>query len=334
MIQRLTKIVDPYIVLLVGMVLLASVLPVRGSAVPAADIVTDAAIMLLFFLNGAKLSREAVIAGIVHWRLHLIVLTATFVLFPVLGLATRAAAAPFVDPAILAGVLFLTLLPSTVQSSIAFTSMAGGNVPGAICSATLSNMAGVVITPLFVHLMLSGGATGAGGGLGEAARSIALMLLAPFVIGHLCRPLLAGLLTRFKKLVGIVDRGSILLVVYTAFSAAVVGGIWRKLDGVDLAAVVVLGALILAVVVLATTFGGKLLGFSREDRIAIVFCGSKKSLVTGVPMAGVLFPAAIAGPIILPLIIFHQMQLMLCAVLARRYAVQTERLAQLENEVG
>ncbi len=329
--QRISRFIDPYILFLLATVLLASVLPVRGSTADVLGYLADMAIALLFFLHGAKLSREAVIAGIGHWRLHLVVLSATFILFPVLGLGTRILAGPWVDPSILAGVVFLCLLPSTVQSSIAFTAMAGGNVPAAICSATLSNLLGVIITPLLVHFTLTASAGGMGDA-GAAVQSIVTQLLLPFVVGHLCRPLLAGFLARFKQIVGIVDRGSILLVVYTAFSAAVVGGIWQKLTGADLVAVLVIDAVILAVAMASTIFGGKLLGFSREDRIAIVFCGSKKSLVSGVPMAGVLFPAAAVGAIILPLMLFHQMQLILCAVLARRYAAEGDRLALKGSE--
>ncbi len=325
--ERLSKLVDPFIVFLVGTVAVASVLPARGGVAEAFGVVTDIAIALLFFLHGAKLSRQAVVAGIGHWRLHLTVLASTFLLFPLLGLTTRWIAAPFVHEAILAGVVFLCLLPSTVQSSIAFTAMGGGNVPAAICSATLSNVLGVFITPVLVSLFLNAQGDLDGGGALAAVKSIALQLLAPFILGHLCRPLLIGLLDRYKKIIGVVDRGSILLVVYTAFSAAVIEGIWRKLSGADLAAVLVLSALILGLVVLATTWTGKLLGFSREDRIALVFCGSKKSLVSGVPMAGVLFPAAMVGGRIQPLMLFHQMQLMLCAVLARRYAAEGARIA-------
>jgi sodium/bile acid cotransporter 7 len=326
--QRLAKIVDPFIVFLVATVALASLLPVRGQGTAIAGYATNAAIALLFFLHGAKLSRQAVIAGIGHWRLHLTVFASTFALFPLLGVLVRFAASPWIDQTILTGIVFLCLLPSTVQSSIAFTAMAGGTVPAAICSATLSNLLGIVITPLLVSLTLGASGGALHGGAGGAIRNIALQLLAPFVVGHLCRPLLVNLLARHKRLVGIVDRGSILLVVYTAFSAAVVEGIWGKLSSADLAAVLVLDAIILALVVVATTVGGRLLGFSREDRIAIVFCGSKKSLISGVPMAGVLFPPAVAGPILLPLMLFHQMQLMLCALLARRYALEGERMAR------
>jgi sodium/bile acid cotransporter 7 len=325
--KRLVSFIDPFVIFLLGTVAFAAVLPARGGVADAFGVITDIAIGLLFFLNGAKLSRQAILAGIGHWRLHLIVFSSTFLLFPALGLAMRGIATPFVHESILAGVLFLCLLPSTVQSSIAFTAMAGGNVPGAICSATLSNVLGVFITPVLVSLFLNAHGDLGAGGAATAIRSILIQLLAPFIVGHLCRPLLAGLLDRRKRIVGIVDRGSILMVVYGACSAAVVEGLWQKLSGADLIAVLTMNAVILAIVVSAMTWGGKLFGFSRPDRIAIVFCGSKKSLVSGVPMAGVLFPAAMVGTIILPLMIFHQMQLMLCAVLARRYAAEGERIA-------
>jgi sodium/bile acid cotransporter 7 len=219
-------------------------------------------------------------------------------------------------------VLFLCLLPSTVQSAIAFTSIARGNVPAAVCSATLSNLAGIIITPVLVGLLMGARAKGGGVDLHSVA-SIALQLLLPFLLGHLSRPLTAGFLHRHKALVGRVDRGSILLVVYTAFSAAVVEGLWRKLSVGDIALVLGLDAVILAAALVITTWAARILGFSREDEVAIVFCGSKKSLASGVPMAGVLFPAATVGPIIVPLMLFHQMQLMVCAVLARRYAAKT-----------
>lgn len=318
--ERLGRLIDPFTLLLIGTVVAASLLPPRGAMTGVFGAATDIAIALLFFLHGAKLSRQAILAGMGHWRLHLAVLVSTFVLFPILGVGTRWIATPFVSPTILAGMVYLCLLPSTVQSSIAFTAMGRGNVPAAICSATLSNLLGVVITPLLVALCLDPTGEVGPGGIVQAVRSIAVQLLAPFILGHLCRPLLIGLLERRKRLVGIVDRGSILLVVYAAFGAAVVDGIWAKLTDRDLAAVLILSAVILLIAVAATTFGGRLAGFSRADRVALVFCGSKKSMITGIPMAGVLFPPALVGGLILPLMIFHQMQLMLCAVLARRYA--------------
>jgi sodium/bile acid cotransporter 7 len=319
---------DPYIAALVGTVVVASFLPARGRGAELFGLAADAAIVLLFFLHGARLSREAILQGLGHWRLHLLVLAATFGLFPLLGLAAQAVGSALIDPALAAGLLFLCLLPSTVQSSIAFTAIAKGDVAAAVCSASASNLLGIFLTPLLVRLFMGAyaGGTGGGGALGQV-ETIALQLLAPFVLGHLSRPLTARWLERRKPLVGLVDRGSILLVVYTAFSAAVVEGLWRRLSAGDLAVVLALDAAILALALAGTTLAARALGFSRADEAAIVFCGSKKSLASGVPMAGVLFPAATVGPLIVPLMLFHQMQLMVCAWLARGYAARAEREA-------
>jgi len=316
---------DPFIVGLILAVALASLLPCRGRTAEAFAIITNMAIALLFFLHGAKLSREAILWGIGNWRLHLTVLASTFILFPLIGLALRFLCRGFVGAPMLDGILFLCLLPSTVQSSIAFTSIARGNVPAAVCSASASNVLGMVLTPILVGLFL-GAYThgGAGGGVSShAIIQIALQLLAPFIVGHLARPLLIQFLMRHKFVVNLVDRGSILLVVYTAFSAAIVEGLWTRLSVGDLVIVAVLGAVVLALALTATTLGARKLGFNRADEIAIVFCGSKKSLASGVPIAGVLFPAASVGVMIVPLMLFHQLQLMVCAVLARRYAQDT-----------
>jgi len=319
---------DPFLIFLVGTVTLATLLPCRGEGATIFGWITDGAIALLFFLHGAKLSRQALLAGIGHWPLHLVVGAATFVLFPILGLIVRALSPGGLDPSLAAGVLFLCLLPSTVQSSIAFTSIARGNVPAAVCAAALSNVAGVFITPMLVAIFMGARMSGGAGGGLHSIESIAMKLLAPFVIGHLARPLVVGLLDRHKALVGRVDRGSILLVVYTAFSAAVIQGLWRSVSAGQLALVLVIDAVMLAIALVATCTAARLLGLSEEDEIAIVFCGSKKSLASGVPMAKVLFPTAVVGPMILPLMLFHQIQLMACAVIAKRYAMRVGERAE------
>ena len=317
MIGRLRRAIDPFVAALLGTVLLASLLPARGQAATAAGWIADAGIVLLFFLHGAKLSREAIIAGASNWRLHLTVFAATFVLFPLIGIAISAL--PGLSPTIATGMLFLTLLPSTVQSSIAFTAVARGNVAAAVCSASFSNFAGIFVTPFLVWLTIHAGANGGGSSL-ASAKAIALQLLLPFLLGHACRPLVGGFVARHKRMTTSVDRGSILIVVYTAFGAAVVEGLWHQ---VSLAAIALIGALCLAmlgIVLFATWAAGRLLGLPRADAIVLLFCGSKKSLASGVPMAGVLFPAALVGPIILPLMLFHQIQLIACAFIARAYA--------------
>jgi solute carrier family 10 (sodium/bile acid cotransporter), member 7 len=315
--NRLRTILDPFILMLLGTVLLASLLPARGAAAPLFAQLADAGIVLLFFLHGAKLSREAIVAGASNWKLHACVFATTFLLFPLVGLAV--AKLPFLMPTVAGGLLFLTLLPSTVQSSIAFTAIARGNVAAAVCSASFSNLIGIVVSPLLVALTMSG-IGGQGAGLSwHSVESIALQLLLPFVTGHLLRPLIGGWVARNKSVLTIVDRGSILLVVYSAFGAAVVEGLWHRLSLDQLGLIALLCTVMLAIVLLLTWIVGRML-FTREDAIVLLFCGSKKSLASGVPMAGVLFPVAQVGTAILPLMLFHQIQLIACAVIARHYA--------------
>ncbi len=307
---------DNFTLAIVGAVGLATLLPAGGVAAEAVRVATILAIALLFFLHGARLSREAVLSGALHWRLHLVVLCSTFVLFPLLGVALRHALGSVLPDSLLVGVLFLCLLPSTVQSSIAFTSIAHGNVAAAVCSASLSNLIGIFLTPALVALLmdLKGGVS-----LGAVA-AIVMQLLLPFLAGHFLRPWVGAFVARHRAAVGFVDRGSILLVVYLAFSEAVVNGIWSAIGLGDLVKLLIVCAALLAIVLATTTVAARQLGFERADEIAIVFCGSKKSLASGVPMAGVLFPLAQVGMAVLPIMLFHQIQLLACAALARRYA--------------
>lgn len=312
--------IDSYILMLLGTVVLASVLPPIGIFARAVAIAADAGIVLLFFLHGARLSREAIVDGAKNWRLHLAVMAMTYVLFPVIGLAIKAL--PFINPLVGNGMLFLSLLPSTVQSSIAFTSIAHGNVAAAVCSASFSNIIGIGITPLLTTAFI----TGKSGGMSLGAFStIIFQLLLPFITGHLLRPWIGDWIAKRKSMLTYVDRGSILLVVYSAFGAAVVAGIWSLVSAFDLVSIGILSALILAIVLTASYGLGRWMKLDKADIIVLQFCGSKKSLASGVPMAGVLFPAAQVGLIILPLMFFHQLQLMVCAVLARRYARQAEQ---------
>lgn len=315
---------DPFLLYLIAVVGAASIVPARGTAADAVGVLADLAIALLFFLQGAKLSRAAIVQGIGNWRLHAMVLASTYLLFPALGLALVASLRGMGNPLIVTGLLYLALLPSTVQSSIAFTAIARGNVAAAVCSASLSNLIGIFLTPLLVGLLLRTDGAGAVSSW-NSVQSIALQLLAPFLAGHLLRPLIGGFVERYRKMLQPVDRGSILLVVYSAFSAAVVNGIWRRVGAVDLIEVVGLSAVLLLCVMVVNLLAARLAKLPREDAIVLLFCGSKKSLVSGVPMAGALFAPAHVGLIVLPLMIFHQLQLFLCAALAGWYRQQAER---------
>ena len=314
--NTLRRLIDPYLLMLIGTVALAALLPARGVGAEIAEGAATAAIALLFFLYGARLSPGSIWAGLSHWRLQGMVLACTFLLFPLFGLTVFWATQPWLAENLRIGLFYLCLLPSTIQSSIAVTAMARGNVPAALCAASVSNLAGVVITPLLVMLLLPVG--GAGVSL-SSIESIALQILAPFVLGQVARPVIGDWLTRHGRLTAAVDRGSILLVVYAAFSAGVVSGAWTRLSHLDLGLVVVLDVLILAAALGITTLTSRRLGFSREDEIAIVFCGSKKSMASGLPMAAILFSSQSVSLIVIPLMLFHQIQLFACAVLARRY---------------
>ena len=312
--------IDTFLLLILLTVGIAALLPARGAVATGVGHATTVAIGLLFFLYGARLSTREAIEGLRHWRLHGTVVLATFVLFPLLGLAIQLIPSAVLPTELKLGVLFLCCLPSTVQSSIAFTSIARGNVPAAVCSASASSLIGIALTPLLVGLLIHANADSPAP-LG-AIEGIVLQLFVPFVAGQIARRWIGAFIERHRALIGLVDRGSILLVVYTAFSAAVVAGLWQQVSLRTLVLLLVLCSVLLAIALFATSQLGKRLGFSREDRITILFCGSKKSLASGVPMANVLFAGSAVGAIVLPLMLFHQVQLMVCAVLAQRYARQ------------
>ncbi len=323
--RRLSYLVpDNFTLALVGTVVLASLLPCRGETAVAVNWLTNIAVGLLFFLHGAKLSREAVIAGATHWRLHVLVLLCTFVMFPLLGLAFKPLVGPLVTPALYMGVLFLCTLPSTVQSSIAFTSIARGNVPAAVCSASASSLIGIFVTPALVSLIVTNHAGASNSGW-HTVGAIVMQLLVPFVAGQLARPLIGPWLDRHRPVLRFVDQGSILLVVYTAFSEAVNEGLWHHLSLSSLAGLFFVNALLLAAALTITSVVSKRLGFDRQDRITIIFCGSKKSLASGIPMAKVIFASQAVGAVVLPLMLFHQIQLMVCAALAQRWAARDSR---------
>ncbi|WP_406863983.1 bile acid:sodium symporter family protein [Streptomyces sp. HUAS MG47] len=320
--------IDPYILLLLGTVGLAALLPASGTAADVVGGASTAAIALLFFLYGARLSTREALDGLRHWRLHLTVLICTFAVFPLLGLAAKGLVPAVLTPPLHSGLLFLCLVPSTIQSSIAFTSIARGNVPAAICAGSFSSLAGIVLTPLLAAALLGGSA---GGFSADSLLKIVFQLLVPFLAGQALRRWIGGFLLRHKKLLGYVDRGSILLVVYTAFSQGMVQGIWSQVTPARLALLLAVEAVLLAVMLALTWYGAKRLGFGRADRIAIQFAGSKKSLAAGLPMASVLFGAQ-AALAVLPLMLFHQMQLMVCAVIARRRARDEEGAEPGEEE--
>ena len=319
---RILRLFDPYIGLMLLTVAIAAAVPATGSGAIVAGIAADVGIMVLFFLYGARLSPRLAFAGLVNWRLHGAVLLSTFALFPLLGLAIGPIVGGALPLALITGIQFLCLLPSTVQSSIAFTSIARGNVPAALCAASASNILGVFISPLLAGWLLQ--THGVAVSLG-VFRDIFLQLLAPFILGQLLRRWIGAWVQDRKRMLGYVDRGSILLIIYVAFSKGMVEGIWGQIGVGDLLLLLCILGLLLAVLLSIThLIGRRLMHLPIEDEIVLQFCGSKKSLASGMPMASVLFQGPQLGLIVLPLMLFHQLQLIVCAVLARRYAARAE----------
>ncbi|MFT4293932.1 MAG: bile acid:sodium symporter family protein [Micropruina sp.] len=311
------KRLDRFLLAIVSAAVIASLLPAQGAAVTVLDWLTKVAVAVLFFVYGVRLKPEQAIAGLKHWRLHLTILSLTYLLFPLIGWGLQVLSPWLLSPALYAGVLYLTLLPSTVQSSINFTSIAKGNVAGAIVSASASNMLGVFVTPLLCWALMT-----TSGGIAidpSSILDIVGQLLVPFVLGQFSRRWTADWVAAHPRL-KLFDQGVVVLVVYSAFSAGMREHMWQQVNATDLLGLLAVCLVLLAVMLWFSHWLAKRLGFNRADVIAIQFCGTKKSLATGLPMANVLFAGSPVGLLVLPLMVFHQAQLMACGSLASRYA--------------
>jgi sodium/bile acid cotransporter 7 len=281
--------------------------------------VVNAGVALVFFLHGLTISLDSFKAGLMRWPVHIVVQLLTFALFPILFYPFRALFAGFVPPALMLGFLYLCVLPSTITSSVAMTGMARGNVPAAIFNATLSSLLGILMTPLLVSVMASTQ------GVGElplldTILGISRMLLLPLIVGQFLRPLLFRWYSRFKVVTGKLDKLVILMLVFAAFSDSVAGGLWRDNGTKIIVATLIGAAAMLAIVLALSTILARRLGFNTEDEITIIFCGSKKTLAAGVPMATLLFGSHPSlGLIVLPIMFYHQLQLFVCSMLAERY---------------
>lgn len=308
--------IDAFLLAVGAALALAALLPARGSAAAVMSVIARAAIAMLFFLYGLRLSPQQTWQGVRQWRLHLLVLGTTFVIFPVLGLAARVLVPSVLTPELYEGLLFLCLVPSTMQSAVAFTSIARGHVSAAIVGASLSNLLGLVLTPLLAVLLMN---TGAGFHInGGAIVEIVLQLLVPFGLGQLVQSLLAPVVARRAAMIKILERGFILLVVYAAYSMGMAERIWARVDPWQLVSVAVVAAVLLGLVLTCTTVLGRLVRLDRGDSIALLFCGSMKSLASGLPIAWVFFDAATVGLVMLPVMLFHQIQLLVCSLIATK----------------
>ncbi len=319
--KKLYDLIDGFVLIMLTAIAVALAAPELGTGDGPLHLglVTSLGVALVFFLHGAALSRDKLVAGAKHWRLHTFVQVFTYVVFPLIGAALMFGLRDQLPADLLLGVFFLCALPSTVSSSVAMTSMARGNVPGAIFNATISGLIGMALTPLLMGLVIS--ASGASMPLGKALTGVALQLLLPFALGQLARPVIGAWLGRHKAITSKIDRGVIVLIVYSSFCDATAEGLWHQYSWQTIAAVMGLAAVLLFAILATTTFVARRLGFAIEDEITAVFCGSKKSLANGIPMAKILFAGHPAlGLLVLPLMVYHQLQLIVCSVMASRYA--------------
>lgn len=307
---------DPFIIALIVAAVAASFVPATGDGLAFLKNASVVAIGLLFFLYGARLSTAETVTGLRHWRLHLVILSMTFVLFPLFGLAAQVLDGNVLTPALASGVLLLCLVPSTVQACVVYTQIAGGNVAGAVVSASMSNLIGVFLTPALVALLMTSDAKVDG----DAVLRIVLQLFVPFVLGQLLRPVVGGYIARHDGRLKLYDRSSIVLVVFVAFSEGAEAHIWSSLSVWSVIAVALVCAALLALTMGSAVLAGYVMGFARADRIPVLFCGSTKSLASGLPIAAVLFSGGSVALIVLPLMLYHQLQIITGAVIAARLA--------------
>lgn len=276
-------------------------------------------VFLVFFLHGINLSSEQIGHGLKNSRLHMMVQGFTFIVFPALWWLVNTLLGSHVPALLMLGFFYLCALPSTISSSVALTGSAGGNVPAAILNASLSSVLGIFITPWLVSLVVGTGSNGID--LGATLLDLCALLLAPLVLGQLLRPWLGRFFARHKRYTNIMDKVVILLLVYAAFCNSMVSGMWQQQGSSVLLTALVGSALLLALVLWLTTRTARALHLNPADEIAAVFCASKKSLAAGAPMAALIFGAHPGlGLILLPIMIYHPLQLIVCSIMAEHYA--------------
>ncbi|WP_439484622.1 bile acid:sodium symporter family protein [Blastomonas fulva] len=309
---------DRFVLLLMATILAAALLPVTGQTAVYAGHAVSVAIFLLFFLHGLRLPRAEVVIAMRNWRLQGVMFGFVFVFMPILGLAAASAQGGLLPEGLVVGLLFLGILPSTVQSAISYSSLAGGNVAASVMASALLNLAGIFMTPLLVALLIGAGG-GAAIGSDTVLRILAILLL-PFALGQLAQGWLGAWAGRNKALLSVLDRIAIVLAVYVAFSSAVAGGQMQALDWGVLGTLTAIICLMMAIAIAAAWALGGVIALPRADRISLLFAGSQKSIATGAPLAAILFAGPQAGLAILPALIYHQIQLIIAAPIASRLA--------------
>lgn len=318
---------DKFLIGMVSCVVLATLFPDVGKTGGTihADKLSDLGIALIFFFHGLGISRKNLRDGILSWRIHVCVQATTFIAFPIVAFLFCLVASRFIPDDLVLGFYFLGAIPSTISSSVAMTAAARGNVPAAIFNASLSSILGIFLTPLIVGIFASTATDAATLPIGETFLNLFILLFLPFLIGQIFNPFVYRFVLPYKKYINGFDKLVILLLVFSSFADSVANGLWTNYGAGMLLETFVGTAILLAVALTGTTLVARLLKFKKEDEIATVFCGSKKTLAGGVPMAKLIFGSAPQiGLIVLPIMFYHQLQLLVCTILANRYAARRD----------
>lgn len=309
---------DPFLTAILLALIVGLVWPAGEALRENISLAGDIAVGGLFFLYGMRLRTTEIIRGLTNVKVQGLIAAFTYIVFPVLGFLTHPVLEPILGDGFALGFFYLTLLPSTIQSSVAFTSIARGDTPAALCAATISNIAGIFITPAFVVLLLGTESTSAG-----SMNRIIVQLLLPFIVGQFLQPLAGDFMRKHRRALKVYDQGTIVLIVLGATLSSTALGVWEGVTARQIALIILASIILLAIMLPGSWFSAKALGIDRPGQVAVMMCGSKKSLSTGLPMAQALFPTSIVGAVMVPVIAFHQIQLMVCATLASRLGRDT-----------
>ncbi len=319
--SAIKKWVDPFVLILLATLSAGLFIPTNEGVRDVVGVAAQIAIAILFLTYGLRLPTREVIDGMRHFRLQGAILAMSFIIFPLLGLFVAWITTPAIGATLATGVLFLCLLPSTVQGSVALTSVARGNVPAAVCAATVSNVLGIVFTPLLVLIFMGSSVVPGIGGI----RSVFLQLLLPFIVGQIFSRWVGPWVRARKRLVLFIDRGSIVIMLFSAVANATAQGVWTQVHWSMLVTLIGVCLMILALTIAFLWWvAAPALKLVMKDRIVLMLCGSQKSLATGLPMAAVLFPPSVVAALVVPMIMYHQLQLIVGAILSRRLGQRIE----------
>ncbi|WP_366187402.1 bile acid:sodium symporter family protein [Flavobacterium ovatum] len=326
LLKALSKVgFDSFLLMIGAMILLAYFFPMPGMIKEPVSLeeIANVGVSLIFLFYGLRLSVEKLKAGLVNWKMHIIVQLTTFLFFPLLVLAFRPLFMNTEYELLWLGVFFLAALPSTVSSSVVMVSIAKGNIPAAIFNSSISSLIGVVVTPLWVGLFIAS-VTG-DFDVTQIFIKLILQVLLPVIIGICLNSRFGALAEKYKKQLKQFDQAIILTIIYTSFCKSFSEHIFEGFTAFELAALAVAMMTLFLVVFFCVGLLSTLFGFSVKDRITVLFCGSKKSLVHGTVMSKVLFPhSTITGIILLPLMLYHALQLTAASIIAQKMARRNE----------